>query len=377
MGDTTVDWNNPAAVSPRKEYGGASAALHGRANMENWRKSTRTDEEGAGSDWRNPTATGGTATAPGGRDKWQRSTSWREEDVGVPYSPDAPAPRATGTNGTSAAPRGRRPGQWGEEDPHLPEWATENPSDYGGSFDAAGAFHDSDDDQPPPGGYNGHEARREAKREAKRVVEPVEEPHEAPPTEILEVEPKVDQRQLQEDYERHLLQQQLLQQPFHAVAAAPPPPPSQEYQSAEEVADYMVANLIMDDDPAHSDLYQKEMLRQRHMQQQQVAPPGPAKHQLDSWYYRDPQGEQQGPFAATEMAEWYKAGYFLESLFVWRACDTRYSTLGELVKLCGGGVPFLTPTHIPPQLPPQQQPQPQPQVHQPDAQALQMFQKVI
>lgn len=30
----------------------------------------------------------------------------------------------------------------------MPEWATENPSDYGGSFDATGAFHDADDDDP-------------------------------------------------------------------------------------------------------------------------------------------------------------------------------------------------------------------------------------
>lgn len=38
----------------------------------------------------------------------------------------------------------RRP--WDPED-HLPEWATENPSESGGTFDASGAFHGSDDEQ--------------------------------------------------------------------------------------------------------------------------------------------------------------------------------------------------------------------------------------
>ena len=62
-----------------------------------------------------------------------------------------------------------------------------------------------------------------------------------------------------------------------------------------------------------------------------------------AWFYRDPQGEQQGPFAAQEMAEWYRAGYFAESLLIWRQGDQRCSELGELVKMCGGGVPFLQP----------------------------------
>lgn len=59
------------------------------------------------------------------------------------------------------------------------------------------------------------------------------------------------------------------------------------------------------------------------------------------------QGEVQGPFSATEMAEWFRAGYFTVSLLVRRQCDERYFTLGDLVKQCPGGVPFLN-CRIPP-----------------------------
>lgn len=66
---------------------------------------------------------------------------------------------------------------------------------------------------------------------------------------------------------------------------------------------------------------------------------------VDLWYYRDPQSKVQGPFNATEMTEWYRAGYFDENLFVRRVCDTHFRALGELIKLCHGNMPF-THTHL-------------------------------
>ncbi|TMW47300.1 hypothetical protein DOY81_007620 [Sarcophaga bullata] len=65
----------------------------------------------------------------------------------------------------------------------------------------------------------------------------------------------------------------------------------------------------------------------------------------DLWLYRDPQAKVQGPFSALEMTEWYRAGYFNENLFVRRACDARYRPLGELIKICGGQMPFSN-THL-------------------------------
>ncbi|KYM75908.1 hypothetical protein ALC53_13621 [Atta colombica] len=67
----------------------------------------------------------------------------------------------------------------------------------------------------------------------------------------------------------------------------------------------------------------------------------------EKWFYRDPQGEVQGPFLASEMAEWYKAGYFTTGLFVRRTCDERYVTLGDLIKMFGR-VPFTPGPPIPP-----------------------------
>lgn len=67
----------------------------------------------------------------------------------------------------------------------------------------------------------------------------------------------------------------------------------------------------------------------------------------EKWFYRDPQGEVQGPFLASEMAEWCKAGYFTTGLLVRRTCDERYTTLGDLIKLCGR-VPFTPGPPIPP-----------------------------
>lgn len=47
------------------------------------------------------------------------------------------------------------------------------------------------------------------------------------------------------------------------------------------------------------------------------------------WFYRDPQGEVQGPFLSSEMAEWFSAGYFTMNLLVKRGCDERFQPLGE------------------------------------------------
>lgn len=68
----------------------------------------------------------------------------------------------------------------------------------------------------------------------------------------------------------------------------------------------------------------------------------------DEWMYIDPQGNEQGPFSATEMVGWYRASYFDDNLYVRRANDTRYVALGDLVRLCGNAVPFELGRFIPP-----------------------------
>ncbi|XP_057342048.1 GRB10-interacting GYF protein 2-like [Microplitis mediator] len=76
-------------------------------------------------------------------------------------------------------------------------------------------------------------------------------------------------------------------------------------------------------------------------------PPLASAASQEKWFYRDPQGEVQGPFIASEMAEWCKAGYFTPNLLVRRTCDDRYATLGDLMKLYGR-VPFTPGPPIPP-----------------------------
>ncbi|XP_056148680.1 GRB10-interacting GYF protein 2 isoform X2 [Lampris incognitus] len=66
------------------------------------------------------------------------------------------------------------------------------------------------------------------------------------------------------------------------------------------------------------------------------------------WFYKDPQGEIQGPFSNQEMTEWFQAGYFTMTLLVKRGCDEVFQPLGEIIKLWGR-VPF-SPGPAPPPL---------------------------
>ncbi|KAL8187572.1 UNVERIFIED_CONTAM: GRB10-interacting GYF protein 2, partial [Gekko kuhli] len=70
---------------------------------------------------------------------------------------------------------------------------------------------------------------------------------------------------------------------------------------------------------------------------------------MQKWYYKDPQGEIQGPFSNQEMTEWFQAGYFTMSLLVKRACDETFQPLGDIMKMWGR-VPFAPGPAPPPHL---------------------------
>ncbi|XP_044316479.1 GIGYF family protein Gyf isoform X2 [Drosophila rhopaloa] len=174
-----LDWNGTPSSSPRKDF-----SSHHR-NMENWRRSRNEDGSGDGpvasgpdiAGWRSGGGAGNANTSFGTNShRWGRSTSWRDEDANV----DSPTSlqRSISTVGTVSTDR-ERPGSskgcgmgagevgggtsnpsvrlsgskasqlWaGNNDAvganaedNLPEWAMENPSELGGSFDANGAFH--------------------------------------------------------------------------------------------------------------------------------------------------------------------------------------------------------------------------------------------
>lgn len=247
--------------------------------MENWRKGTR-DENGATTgggggvgevDWR--------SSSNGTREKWARSTSWRDGDTSEPPQQQSSASPPSVNQTKPPMPYKK---SWGDED-HLPEWATES-FDYGGTFDSSGAFHDA--------------AKDEAMKETEQQQQTIEEDSEiAPEINHISTEP-----------------QKFMD--FNGGAAI---------DRMKEVAD-LVANLIMEDEP-------KDV---------KIAQPIPAPALID-WFYLDPQGEIQGPFSASDMSEWYKAGYFQESLMVRRSIDGAFMPLGQLVKVYGRNAPFMQP----------------------------------
>lgn len=67
------------------------------------------------------------------------------------------------------------------------------------------------------------------------------------------------------------------------------------------------------------------------------------------WFYKDPQGEIQGPFTTVEMCEWFQAGYFTMTLLVKRGCDEGFQPLGDVIKMWGR-VPFAPGPSPPPLL---------------------------
>ncbi|XP_067330133.1 GRB10-interacting GYF protein 2 isoform X2 [Channa argus] len=108
----------------------------------------------------------------------------------------------------------------------------------------------------------------------------------------------------------------------------------------EQEAEKMVAYLqdgVADDDRLAAKTSEKQK-------------PGlPLTHEAAlKWFYKDPQGEIQGPFSNHEMTEWFQAGYFTMSLLVKRGCDEVFQALGEIMKIWGR-VPF-TPGPAPPPL---------------------------
>ncbi|ORY80770.1 hypothetical protein BCR35DRAFT_90973 [Leucosporidium creatinivorum] len=79
-----------------------------------------------------------------------------------------------------------------------------------------------------------------------------------------------------------------------------------------------------------------------------TAPPGlPAPPQTplidQTWQYRDPSGQIQGPFAASMMHDWYRQTFFTPDLRVKRTSEREFETLENLIRRSGDAEsPFLT-----------------------------------
>ena len=64
-------------------------------------------------------------------------------------------------------------------------------------------------------------------------------------------------------------------------------------------------------------------------------------HGQPTWYYKDPQGQIQGPFSGAEMQQWFEAGYFPDQLLVKLSSDRGFTGLvGYVETRMGGRVDF-------------------------------------
>ncbi|KAH8395729.1 hypothetical protein KR222_001389 [Zaprionus bogoriensis] len=439
----TLDWNGTPNSSPRKEF-----SSHNR-NLENWRRNRNEDGSGDGPALGSGVGIEVSGWRSGGTHRWGelivkiakmaclicililgRSTSWRDEEpiqggnIDATSNIQANNQRSISAIGTVATERAKVPvscvggsltsvnrsisSKWSvnnvntssiDGDDSLPEWAIENPSEMGGTFDSSGAFHGDNAETKLKFIISAREhpelEREKTKNEIDSCVQ--NQTEEAVPQKLPHKEEgdgdnredlktnNINTRRVKGDSDSTILQATVV----HGDIS----------ERFKEVADE-VEKLIMDDDcgrldeiiPDVTNTGRYEITSETnpikdgvHPQQKQMIsqlpdPAGPAMslsfpdplsvqhhqhHQLQQqqqhlsalpghminensnilWFYRDPQSNVQGPFSAIEMTEWYRAGYFNENLFVRRLSDSHFRPLGELIKLCRGNMPF-THSHL-------------------------------
>uniref|UniRef100_A0A1A7WMC9 GRB10 interacting GYF protein 1 n=1 Tax=Iconisemion striatum TaxID=60296 RepID=A0A1A7WMC9_9TELE len=152
--------------------------------------------------------------------------------------------------------------------------------------------------------------------------------------------------------------------PPPSSSAAPLLPPSggdteddEGMKHLQQEAEKMVASL--QDTSLEEECFTQALQQQ---ESRNTAAALPLSHEAAmKWFYKDPQGEIQGPFTTVEMCEWFQAGYFTMTLLVKRGCDEGFQPLGDVIKMWGR-VPFAPGPSPPPLLvrqhPPTQRPQP-------------------
>lgn len=277
-------------------------------------------------------------------------------------------------------------------DDNLPEWAMENPSEVGGSFDASGAFHGTDHDHndisiikstPIKSTLKDYDVEIETKvikdqssdKESEKGIETstndvqVKKKGNDDSCDAPHIDPKIMHGNDISDRIKDQVEKLIMDDDNNLSSGN-----NQRFAAAELIMELnsINENATSNDELAPTSLHQNapfsDQIHLHHLQRHQqhiqpqtpqhfsLLPPGPSLHQHhhsnlmnsnlnDLWFYRDPQTNVQGPFSALEMTEWYRAGYFNENLFVRRFADNRFRPLGELIKFCHGNMPF-THSHL-------------------------------
>ncbi|XP_017019119.1 GIGYF family protein Gyf isoform X2 [Drosophila kikkawai] len=427
-GGGILDWNGTPSSSPRKEF----ASHHRNSNMENWRRTRNEDGSGdgpvvtgSGSDMATGWRSGGGANSNNSfgtnSHRWGRSTSWRDDDSNVDsQQTNVMMHRSISSAGTLSIDRERKQSGMGTvhtsarvstscvksaqmwpgveaavNEDNLPEWAMENPSEVGGSFDASGAFHGTDHDnkdKPIKNALEKTDAKIETKiikdqsseNENEKIHENCSNDAQLNTTnkdncDVTAIDSKTTHgtdisdriKEVAVEVEKLIMDDDnnLSSSNSQRFAAADLIMESNAINESATSGEELAAPSLLQNapfaDPIHLSHLQRHQPQQLHQQQQQPAPqhfsllsPGPSLHQHhshlmnslnsninDLWFYRDPQTNVQGPFSPLEMTEWYRAGYFNENLFVRRFADNRFRPLGELIKFCHGNMPF-THSHL-------------------------------
>uniref|UniRef100_A0A671LZ26 PERQ amino acid-rich with GYF domain-containing protein 1-like n=1 Tax=Sinocyclocheilus anshuiensis TaxID=1608454 RepID=A0A671LZ26_9TELE len=293
------------------EEGGAGGRKdYARSDSDNWRilREEQEDDDGAepGGSWR----------IAGGRrdDGGPRSAGWRDHSSGDGRRRKFDFDFRDGEGGR------RRAGSEGGEDERdgLPEWCTDEEEGEMGTFDSSGAFmciKKSSRDAIPEDQELEFEALEEEEEGGQEKKDsPADKCSTTPQTQSSSPLsttgtdlPTVGGDTEEEDGMKHLQQE----------------------------AEKMVASL--QDTSLEEECFT------------QAASALPLSHESAmKWFYKDPQGEIQGPFTTVEMCEWFQAGYFTMNLLVKRGCDEGFQPLGEVIKMWGR-VPF-SPGPSPPPL---------------------------
>ncbi|KAI4463060.1 grb10 interacting gyf protein [Holotrichia oblita] len=373
--------------SPRKDYAYRSSSV------DNWRRNRSEEEE----DWRSNNQNRGP-------EKWGRSTSWRDGDKMEDRGTGGPQERPRNWHENSRGHGSQRRG-WDNED--LPEWATEHLGEGGGTFDSSGAYHGSDEEkeqkrltpnkkdtlqksssqqnisakQPPlttsksaislskqkeidrpdeemrdssPSPPLSKVSHQDAK-DIKKQDPPEKQKSEAdksgiPATKEAKTNSKLTERKETEDGPLNVeLTNSTISNNSNSHNGLVSNPTGSTHRVEEDfdrLQEDLVSKLVVEEESPKGPQLNSNM-NMPSVGTATQPPPNLVPPIHDQWYYQDPQGDLQGPFVSTEMAEWFKAGYFSNSLRVRRQCDNSFYTLGDLVRICNGN-PFLTTVRIPP-----------------------------
>ncbi|XP_013850931.1 GRB10-interacting GYF protein 1 isoform X1 [Sus scrofa] len=362
-------------AGPRKE--------HARSDSENWRSLREEQEEEEEGSWRlgaGPRRDGDrwrSASPDGG----PRSAGWREHgDRRRKFEFDLRGERGgcgeeegRGGGGSSHLRRCRGPDGFDDDKDGLPEWCLDDEDEEMGTFDASGAFlplKKGPKDPIPEEQELDFQGLEEEEEEPPEGLE--EEGPEAGVKELTPLPPQDEQSSspsplptlgplwgangegddaVDKDLPAAEGDDTRGMQLSPGVGSPPGPPGDLEddegLKHLQQEAEKLVASL---QDSSLEEEQFTAAIQAQGLRHSAAATALPLSHgAARKWFYKDPQGEIQGPFTTQEMAEWFQAGYFSMALLVKRGCDEGFQPLGEVIKMWGR-VPFAPGPSPPPLL---------------------------